>query len=82
MKYLTDDGVFIAEMKYYLPGDYCVDVLLNDDSDDYQDEGQRRKKDKGRRKRKEDFSLVFLYCFADGKNTQECPDFENKCLDR
>ena len=56
-------------MKFYLLGDYCIDVLLHDDSDDDQDEGQRRKKDKGRRKRKEDFSLVFLYCFADGKNT-------------
>jgi len=82
-KYLTDDGVFISELKYYLPGDYCVDVMLHEDDYDYQDqEGSTRKKEKNRRKRKEDFSLVFLYCFADGKDTQECGEEELECLDR
>ena len=60
-----------------------MDVMLHEDDYDYQDqEGSTRKKEKNRRKRKEDFSLVFLYCFADGKNTQECGEEELECLDR
>ena len=70
-------------MKYYLPGSYCVDVMLSEDDYDYQDEeDSTRKKEKHRRKRKEDFSLVFLHCFADGKDTQECGEEEAECLDR
>ena len=61
-----------------------MDVVFNDDTEDYEDEETAtvRKKDKPRRKMKEDFSLLFLYCYAYGQDTQECVELENDCLDR
>ena len=77
--------MFISELKYYLPGDYCVDVVLNDDAEDYEYEeaNHKRKEDKVRRRRKEDFSLLILYCYADGRDTQECvSQDDDDCVDR
>jgi hypothetical protein len=56
---MTADGIFFSELKYYLPGSYCVDVMLSEDDYVYQDgEDSTRKKEKNRRIRKEDFSLM------------------------
>ena len=57
--------------------------MLSEDDYDYQDqEDSTRKRDKNRRERKKDFSLVFLHCFADGKDTEDCGEEVPDCLDR
>ena len=75
-KYLTDEGVFIHELKYYLPGEHCVDIIMKDAAeDDYEYDYENSyvfDDDKEINQTNSDYSLVVLFCFAEGKDIEDC----------
>ena len=74
-KYLTDEGVFIHELKYYLPGEHCVDIIMKDAAEDdyeYDYENSYVFDDGKINQTNSDYSLVVLFRLAEGKDIEDC----------
>ena len=68
--------MFIHELKYYLPGEHCVDIIMKDAAeDDYEYDYENSyvfDDDKEINQTNSAYSLVVLFCFAEGKDIEDC----------
>ena len=76
MPHFSEDGVFIHELQYYLPGEYCVDGEV--DTEQYEDEEEEEKED-------DDIGpsyIKIILCEEKGKSMGGCSAEEAQCYKR
>ena len=71
--HFSDDGVFVHELKYYLPGQYCVDGELEAEQD-YYGEGEQENQEVAYEK--------VVMCEEKAKNMGECALEDSNCHPR